>query len=479
MIRTRHMERLLSFILIISIVLSTMGCSKSQSNQTNPGLSDPTPQIVVENIETEEIETETILGEHITKEIYLKEFVWAEEKINELLLEEETITEVLLCKTIYVSEDSIEEFAENSQISMLFGSEVDIKTFLKKVAIGTGVIVTIAIVKKANVPNSIASIVATAADETVRFSSSGAVVGTMFGAFNGAVKEIDDTGRASAALGFALATVGMIVTAVSFVGAVPSGGTTGFGVAEGVHLAWAGVRLLLATSGTIYSARESIKVFTETDASEIDWGNVDWDKVGVTAAQKAIQNGADGYMWGAVYGAIDGTVEGYYQKFCTPYTKYQDRLKHVPKNNDKGHWSGKRGESDYILNKPIELSDGTKITKVSYQNAVPDFSEYAIAEVKISKMTDDRIKKGGNYDQADEALAKYWSEIKYNGRSTWTKDEVKIFRENYPYKLTWHEMSNMESMQLVPYEVNDTFSHYGGVAEYNVMIGQSGGADFD
>lgn len=30
-----------------------------------------------------------------------------------------------------------------------------------------------------------------------------------------------------------------------------------------------------------------------------------------------------------------------------------------------------------------------------------------------------------------------------------------------------------------PYEVNHTFTHYGGVAEYNAMIGQEGGADFD
>ena len=40
-------------------------------------------------------------------------------------------------------------------------------------------------------------------------------------------------------------------------------------------------------------------------------------------------------------------------------------------------------------------------------------------------------------------------------------------------------MNNMESMQLVPFDVNNTFTHYGGVAEYNAMIGQTGGADFD
>lgn len=183
-------------------------------------------------------------------------------------------------------------------------------------------------------------------------------------------------------------------------------------------------------------------------------------------------------MWGAVYGAIDGTIEGYYQKYCTPYTKYQERLKQVPKDGDRGHWTGERGESDFVLNEPIELPDGTKITKIHYQNAVPDFSPYAIAEVKIPNMTAERYIKGGNFDQADAALAEYWTRTKFNSR-TWTADDVKVFRENYPYKLTWHEMSNMESMQLVPYDVNNTFGHYGGVAEYKAMTGQTGGADFD
>lgn len=475
-----HMKRLISLILTLSIVFSSTGCSKGQSNQTNTGLSDPNPQIIIENIETENIETEKILAEHITSEIYLEEFVLAEDRIAELLLEEETINEVLLCKTIYVPEENIDEFAEHSQTAILFGDEVDIKTVLKKVAIGTGVIVTVVIVKKAGVPQPIASVVAAAADESLKFAASGAAVGTVFGAFTGAANEIDESGRASAVMGFALATVGLIITAVSLVGAVPSAGTTGFGIAEGVHLAWAGVKVLLAASGTVYSAREMVKAFTSTDASEIDWDNVDWEKVGVSAAQKAIQNGADGYMWGAVYGTIDGTVEGYYQKYCTPYTKYQDRLKKVPTDHsDKGHWSGTRGESDFILNEPIELPDGTKITKITYQNAVPDFSPYAIAEVKIPNMTNERYIKDGNFDQADAALAEYWTKIKYNNRSIWKSDDVKVFREEYPYKLTWHEMSNMETMQLVPLDVNSTFGHYGGVAEYKAMIGESEDAGFD
>lgn len=466
-----YCRRILAVFLSISIVFSTTACSKKDENKEP---LDPNPQVIVENTEVENIETETVLAEHITSEIYLEEFILAENKITELLLEEETIEEVLFCQTIYVSEENIDEFSEHSQISQIFGDEKGIKTLLKKVAIGTGVIVTVVIVKKAGVPQPIANIVVAAADDALKFAKDGAIIGTVFGAFTGAADEIDKAGRISAVTGFALATAGLICASVSLVAAVPTAGTTSFGIAEGIHLAWAGVKIILASTGTVYTARETIKAFTSTNVSEIDWGNVNWDKLGVTAAQKAIKNGADGYMWGSLYGLINGTVEGYYQMYCTPYTKYQDRIKHTP--NKGGKWTGERGESDFVLDEPIELADGTIITKVSYKNGVPDFSKWQLAKVKISNMTEKRTPKGGNYEQADTALAEEWTKIRYNNRR-WTARDVEKFRNDNGW--TWHEMSNMEYMQLIPYEVNDVFLHYGGVAEYNAMIGQKGATDFD
>ncbi len=467
------LRKVLSIVLVIAILFTTVGCSGSPPN---PVLSDPNGQTMVENTQTENVITENTLTEFITSEIYLEEFILVENKVTELLLEEEMINEVILCKTIYIPQEHINEFAEHSQTAQIFGEGFQIKSVLTKVAIGTGVILTIAIVKKAGVPQPIASIVAAAADESLKFAASGAVVGTVFGAFTGAADEIDESGRISAVASFALATVGVIITAVSLVGAIPSGGTSGWGVAEGVHLAWTGVKFLLATTGAVFAARDTVKAFTSTPVSEIDWDNVDWDQLGVSTAQKAIQYGSDGYMWGAIFGAIDGGVESYYQKFCTPYTKYQNRLKQVPKDGDKGHWTGDPGESDFVLKDPIELPDGTKITKVTYQNAVPDFSPYQIAQVKIPNMTSKRLGTGGNYEQADMALAEYWTKIKYNGQ-TWSAGDVANYRTTN--NLTWHEMSNMEYMQLVPYDVNHTFTHYGGVAEYNAMIGQKGVSDFD
>ena len=469
------LRKILSIVLVIAILLTTVGCSGSPPN---PVLSDPNGETLVEKTQTENVITENTLTEFITSEIYLEEFILAENKVTELLLEEEMINEVILCKTIYIPQDHINEFAEHSQTAQLFGEGFQIKSVLNKVAIGTGVILTIAIVEKAGLPQPIASIVAAAADESLKFAASGAVVGTVFGAFTGAADEIDESGRISAVAAFALATVGVIVTGISLVGAIPSGGTSGWGVAEGIHLAWTGVKFILAASGAVVAARDTVKAFTSTPVSEIDWDNVNWDQLGVATAQKAIQYGADGYMWGSIFGAIDGGVESYYQKFCTPYTQYQNRLEQTPVEGKKGHWSGDRGESDFILDEPIKLSDGTVITKITYQNAVPDFSPYALAEVKIPNMTDLRYGTGGNFEQADTALAELWTKMKYQNR-TWTAADVEAFRTDYPYKLTWHEMSNMESMQLVPFDVNNTFTHYGGVAEYNAMIGQTGGSDFD
>ena len=82
----------------------------------------------------------------------------------------------------------------------------------------------------------------------------------------------------------------------------------------------------------------------------------------------------------------------------------------------------------------------------------------------------------GNFEQADEALARIWTRARHGGHA-WSAEDIKNYR--ITNRLSWHEMSNMESMQLVPSEVNQTFTHYGGVAEYNAMIGKEGEVDFD
>lgn len=478
----RQFKRVLSLILALSMIFSMSACS---SGSSNTGLSNPNPQVIVENIETENIETEnietesieteTVLTEFITSEIYLEELVIAEDKIEELLLEEETINEVLSCKTIYVPQDNIKEFSEHSQTSGLFGDDIDLSAVLTKLAVGTGVIVTLVVLKKAGLPDPIASAVVAAADKSLQFAAGGAAIGSLFGGLTGAGNEIDSSGRTSSAIRFAAATVGLILATVSLVAGIPSGGSTAITAAAGIKLVIAGIADISATATTAYYGYNMVKTFTSTDAEDIDWDSVDWDQVGVSAAQQAIENGTDGYMWGSIIGAVYGGAEGYdsYQKYNTPYSRYNARLAQTPKEGNGGHWSGERGESDFVLDEPIELTDGTKVSQVTYKNAVPDFSPFQEAQIKIPSMTSDR---SSNFRQGDEALADYWTKIKHNGQ-TWTERDVEAYRTSNG--LTWHEMNNMESMQLVPSEVNARFGHLGGVGEYNVMIGEKGVTEYD
>ena len=469
---TKRFKRIISFILILSMIFSMTVCS---SGTTNTELSDPNPQVVAENIEVENTETETVLTEFITSEIYLEELVIAEDKIEELLLEEKTINEVLLCKTIYVPQENIAEFSDHSQTAGLFGDDIDLSVVLTKVAVGTGVIITLVVLKKAGLPEPIASAVVAAADKSLQFGAGGAAIGSLFGALTGAGDEIDSTGRMSAVIGFATATVGLILATVSLIGEIPSAGSTNIALAAGIKLVIAGISTIGATATTAYSGYNMVKTFTSTDAEDIDWDSIDWDQVGASVAQRAIENGADGYMWASIIGAVYGGTEGYdfYQKYNTPYSTYNARLIQTPKDGNGGHWSSARGESEFILDEPIIRPDGTQITRVQYQNAVPDFSPFQEAQVKILSMTNSRSR---NFSQADEALADYWTKVRHNGQ-TWTARNVADYRTSNG--LTWHEMNNMESMQLVPTEVNARFGHLGGVGEYNVMIGEKGVTEFD
>lgn len=473
------LKRTISFVLVISMLFTMTACSGSPPN---PSLSDPNGQIHIENTDTENIITETVLTEFITQEIYLEELIVAENKIAELLLEENTINEVILCKTIYVPQDNIEEFAANSQTAQLFGEDFDVSSLLKKIAVGTGVIVTVVVLKKVGLPDPVASVVAAAADESLKFAATGAAAGSLFGGMTGATDEIDDSGRTSAVIGFATATVGLILSAVGLVAAIPSGGSSGISVAAGVKLVIAGISVLAGTAGTVSAGYNAVKTFQATDAANIDWDNIDWQKVGASAAQKAIENSVDGYMWGSIIGVIHGGAEGYdfYHKYNTPYSSFNKRFDQTPVDDEWGHWSGDRGESEYIYDrsKTIRISEDRYVTveagtKVTYRNCVPDFSPYQEAQVTISSMTNSR---SHNFNQADKALAELWTKNQYNGRS-WTAQQVKAYRTSNG--LTWHEMNNMESMQLVPTEVNAGFGHLGGVAEYNAMVGQEGVTEFD
>lgn len=72
---------------------------------------------------------ESHLDETRAKKIYSKELILAEDLIAEQLFVEKNIQEVTLCRTFYVPQDHLEKFAEHSQISEFFDSDIDLKKY--------------------------------------------------------------------------------------------------------------------------------------------------------------------------------------------------------------------------------------------------------------------------------------------------------------------------------------------------------------
>lgn len=157
------------------------------------------------------------------------------------------------------------------------------------------------------------------------------------------------------------------------------------------------------------------------------------------------------------------------------YTSYEARLDRVPKDPDKGFWSGDLGESKYVPSNP-ELKALLKtygLNGIEYHGCEPDFSKVSVVSIKIDGMSEDRLRN--NFPQADERCADLWNEQNHDGRSDWTASEVKQWRQDNGY--SWHERADCETMDLVPRDINASFTHSGGVAECKARDGKTGGFD--
>jgi hypothetical protein len=127
---------------------------------------------------------------------------------------------------------------------------------------------------------------------------------------------------------------------------------------------------------------------------------------------------------------------------------YQERLDQTPVKG--GEWAGQRGESVFTSH-DSEVRKVLGETGIRYNNAYPDFSPTAAAEVSISGMTTSRPQ---NFQKADEQLAQQWG---------MSRKDVTQWRKQNGY--TWHEVEDLKTMQLVPTIVNTKFGHMGGVGE--------------
>ncbi|WP_408008099.1 HNH endonuclease [Pseudalkalibacillus sp. A8] len=139
-----------------------------------------------------------------------------------------------------------------------------------------------------------------------------------------------------------------------------------------------------------------------------------------------------------------------------PLSTYQERLAQTPVNN--GKWTGQRGESTFISDYESVNLILNKVSRngVNYRDAIPDFSPVSRGQVEIPNMSVDRRI---NFREADEILAKELGVSR--------KEIVKMRKTE---KLTWHELNDMKTMQLVPTEINSKFGHLGGVAEVKKLL---------
>lgn len=138
-------------------------------------------------------------------------------------------------------------------------------------------------------------------------------------------------------------------------------------------------------------------------------------------------------------------------------TSYEERFQQTPREG----WDGQRGESW------CEKEINGKIERVLYNNSIPDFTPYSKANVEIPNMSGERYGEGGNFEQADNALADRWNQEGKDSRHDWTAAEVRDWRRENLSDNTWHECTDRKTCQLIPRDINAHFGHLGGVGECN------------
>jgi len=147
------------------------------------------------------------------------------------------------------------------------------------------------------------------------------------------------------------------------------------------------------------------------------------------------------------------------------------KYKNIPQSG--GSWSSEPGNSRWRPNREDtpklpygnkkswgKILDKYSIVGIDFNDGEPDFTPVAEGSVTIEDFTTQR---DDNFAQADEKLAKQWNEEKKDGKDDWTAEDVKKYRKEN--KLTWHERSDMEILDLVPQEIHANIPHSGGISK--------------
>lgn len=128
----------------------------------------------------------------------------------------------------------------------------------------------------------------------------------------------------------------------------------------------------------------------------------------------------------------------------------------------KGEWSGEKGNSLFYpeSTEVRGVLKGYGVDGIKYKNGEPDFSNVSEATVTIDNMTSNRI---NNFKHADYKCAEKWSKEGKEGKTDWTRTDVREWRHTNRY--SWHERSDTKTMDLVQRDIHFECKHFGGVAE--------------
>ncbi len=147
------------------------------------------------------------------------------------------------------------------------------------------------------------------------------------------------------------------------------------------------------------------------------------------------------------------------------------KYKNIPQNG--GIWSGEPGNSKWIPNKEdipkqpygnermwSEILNENGIDGIKFKDGEPDFTPVFKGSVEIEDFTTDR---DDNFYQADQNLAQQWNKENKSEKNDWSISDIRKYRKEE--KLTWHERSDMQNMDLVPQEVHGNIPHTGGISK--------------
>jgi hypothetical protein len=459
------LKRSLSILLVFAMLSPLVSCA--WSNDEVPVV--PLPDNLYEDMIYENILEEQFLSEEYLVEFFIEEKEIIEDTITETLLEESTIQEIYDVEVSYIPQGSTYSYFDNEVVSNEFGERVDINAVIAKLAVGAGVLVFAASLQCVGVPSTVVM-------EGVVGSGIGAGIGAGIGGLNGALSEIDRSGRSAASASLALSIAGCVLTAVSFATAVPTGGAS---------LVLAGVFLAAATGGAAYSATECVKTYQTTDGFDIDWNNINWEEVGYSSVANSIEGAADGFMVGAIVGTTHGaatsmdaakfrnslpqsleslTVEQTASLRSKDFTEKQ--LNDMSYNSDTGNLYIKTTNAAKVGD-TIETPEGSvkyvrkivTIKGVNIEMVVPDFEPYVVFQLalKPGEHTSRSYAQNGNKALAD-AVAKNPS-LKMQFTPEQLAD-IEIGKT--PTGYVWNHSEEEGVLQLVPKEVHDNVPHTGG-----------------